>query len=103
MSQEHTSRILDGVDATMNPISAEISSQTMNTPGAAVAPIKRRWLSNFILTFTIFADGNESGIVSALFVLISKDLGLGLATLGILTALGKIISALFGPLWAVLA
>ncbi|GHO90292.1 hypothetical protein KSF_003400 [Reticulibacter mediterranei] len=91
-------RIIDGVDN---------SNRVAFTPALAseisVVPVKRRWLSNTILTFALFADNNESGIVSTLFVLISKDLGLGLAALGILTALGKIIAAIFGPLWTLLA
>jgi MFS family permease len=91
-------RIIDGTDA-----SNHMSSAPVLAPKTSVAPVKRRWLSNFILTFAMFADLNESGIVSTLFVLISKDLGFGLAILGTLTALGKIIAAIFGPLWTVLA
>lgn len=89
-------RMIDGID-TSN------SQSSPPAPETSVAPVKRRWLSNIILTFTLFADTNESGIVSTLFVLISKDLGFGLAVLGILTALGKIIAAIFGPIWTLLA
>ncbi len=88
----------DGIDTSNRTSSASaLASET------SIAPVKRRWISNIILTFTLFADNNESGIVSTLFVLISKDLGFGLAVLGILTALGKIISAIFGPIWTALA
>ena len=88
-------QIVDGIDA--------MNTRTFSASETPVAPVKRRWFSNVVLTFALFADNNESGIVSTLFALISKDLGLGLAALGILTALGKIISAVFGPLWVILA
>lgn len=103
MSEQNDSRIIDGLNVDMNPVAAELAPVPVVFPASSVAPVKRRWLSNLILTFTMFADTNESGIVGTLFALISKDLGLGLAILGILTALAKLISAICGPLWAVQA
>ena len=93
----------NGTDVDMNPVAAELTPLPIVFPTTDAAPVKRRWLSNLILTFTIFADANESGIVATLFALIRVDLGLGLAVLGILTALAKLISAIFGPLWVLLA
>jgi MFS family permease len=88
----------------MNPVAAELAPTPIVFPSETpTAPVKRRWLSNLILTFTLFADANESGIVSTLFALIRLDLGVGLGVLGILTALAKLIAAIFGPLWVLLA
>jgi MFS family permease len=103
MSEQYDPRMIDGLDVDMNPVAAELTPTPIVFPEAPAAPVKRRWLSNLILTFTLFADANESGIVSTLFALIRLDLGLGLGALGILTALAKLIAAIFGPLWVLLA
>jgi MFS family permease len=103
MSEQSEPRIIDGLDADMNPVAAGLAPVPVVVPAPPAAPVKRRWLSNLILTFTMFADLNEAGIVGTLFALIRVDLGLGLSALGILTALAKLISAIFGPLWALLA
>ena len=103
MSEQNNPRIIDGLDVDMNPAVAELAPTPIVFPEAPAAPVKRRWLSNLILTFTLIADNNESGIVSTLFALIRLDLGVGLGVLGILTALAKLIAAIFGPLWVLLA
>ncbi len=103
MSEQYDPHMIDGLEVDLNPVAAELAPTPLVFPEAPAMPIKRRWLSNLILTFTLFADTNESGIVSTLFALIRVDLGLGLGILGILTALAKLISALFGPLWVLLA
>lgn len=103
MSEQNDPRIIEGLEVDMNPVAAELTPIPIVVPGAPAAPVKRRWLSNLILTFTLIADANESGIVSTLFALIRVDLGLGLDALGILTALAKLIAAIFGPLWVLVA
>ncbi|MFE4512719.1 MFS transporter [Kitasatospora sp. NPDC056783] len=48
----------------------------------------------------MLVDGSEAGLISGLFPVIRQSLGLTLGSLGVLTATGKLVAVVAGPLWA---
>ena len=62
-----------------------------------------RWLTVWILSALQVTQSSQGGLVNNLFPVIRADLGLNLATLGILTSVSKFARMLFGPIWALLS
>ncbi len=63
----------------------------------------RRWSVLFSFAFVTVVDGTESGLINGLFPTIRQVLGLSLIDLSLLTNVNKLVSILFGPLWAMAA
>jgi MFS family permease len=63
----------------------------------------QRWKSLLAFAFAVIVDDSEKNLVNGLFPTIRQALGLSLVDLSILTNVNKVISAVFGPLWAMAA
>ncbi len=64
--------------------------------------VKHRWLTVTVLSMLQLIENSEGGLINSLFPVIRADLGLTLASLGILTSIGKFARMIFGPIWAIL-
>ena len=58
-----------------------------------------RWTNVVLLSFAGLVDGVEGGILGILFTVMRPALGLATSALGFIAALGKLVGAIFGPLW----
>lgn len=67
------------------------------------AQVPHRWRNLMTMTGVVVVDSTEGGITTSLFPTIAKALGLDNGHLGILAAVGKMISVPFGPAWVWLA
>lgn len=66
---------------------------------AEVTKVPHRWRNLFTLTSVMVVDNTEGSATSSIFPAIAKSLNLGSSHLGILTAVGKVLSAPLGPFW----
>ncbi|WP_165831693.1 MFS transporter [Brachybacterium endophyticum] len=62
-----------------------------------------RWRKLALIGGTLFADNNESSVISTLAPVIFAALALPLSALGVLVAVGKCVTVVFGPFWAFVA
>ncbi|MEM8857053.1 MAG: MFS transporter [Chloroflexota bacterium] len=58
-----------------------------------------RWTNVILLSFAGLVDGVEGGILGILFTVMRPALGLATSALGFIAALGKLVGAIFGPIW----
>lgn len=63
------------------------------------SPVPGRWTNVFLLSFAGLIDGVEGGILGILFTVMRPALGLATSALGFIAALGKLVGAIFGPVW----
>jgi MFS family permease len=75
--------------------------QTIATP--TDPGVRHRKRNLFVVGGSMAVDGGEGSIVSALFPVIQVALGLGTGALGVLSAAGRLIGMVTGPLWVWLA
>lgn len=68
----------------------------------APEPIAHRWRNIVLVSFANVVDGAEGGILGVLFPLIRSAFGLGVDALGVISAVVKLVGAVFGPLWGML-
>ncbi|MEM7802892.1 MAG: MFS transporter, partial [Chloroflexota bacterium] len=61
--------------------------------------IEGRWTNVVLLSFAGLIDGVEGGILGILFTVMRPALGLATSALGFISALGKFVGAIAGPLW----
>jgi MFS family permease len=59
-----------------------------------------RWRKLAIVVAPLWADNNESSVLSTLAPVIIAAISAPIAAVGYLTSIGKFISVVFGPLWA---
>ncbi|MFE0026158.1 MFS transporter [Amycolatopsis sp. NPDC059021] len=59
-----------------------------------------RWRKLAVVVAPLWADNNESSVLSTLAPIITQALAAPVAAVGYLTSIGKFISIVFGPLWA---
>lgn len=59
-----------------------------------------RWRRLALVVAPLWADNNESSVLSTLAPVIIAAIGAPVAAVGYLTSIGKFISVVFGPLWA---
>ncbi|WP_157247116.1 MFS transporter [Nonomuraea typhae] len=71
-------------------------AQTIEQPPVG---IRGRWRQLSLLGGAMLVDSTEASLVNSLFPVIRQALGLSLGALGILTAAGKIVGVVTGPLW----
>ncbi|MFE7589752.1 MFS transporter [Kitasatospora sp. NPDC057512] len=86
----------------LEPATAAADTGPDATAGAkadAVPPVRGRWRQLSLLGGAMLVDGSEAGLVSGLFPVIRQALGLSLGSLGVLTAAGKLVGVVAGPLW----
>lgn len=69
----------------------------IDTP-AVIVP--GRWRKLAIVVAPLWADNNESSVLSTLAPVIIAAISAPIAAVGYLTSIGKFISVVFGPLWA---
>ncbi|MFF8615602.1 MFS transporter [Streptomyces sp. NPDC015350] len=73
-------------------------------PGTdAGRPQPRKWRQLSLIGGLLSVDNGESSVVSVLFPALRAALGLPLAALGVLTAVGKLVAVFLGPVWVVVA
>lgn len=78
------------------------------TPTSAGAPtpgvkLPKRWRRLALVGGSLFADNNETSVLSTLAPVIFAALALPLSALGVLIAVGKGVAVVFGPFWALVA
>ncbi len=74
-------------------------SGTVPPPGK----VPGRWKKLALVGGPLFADNNETSVLSTLAPVILSALALPLSALGVLIAVGKAVAVVFGPLWALIA
>jgi MFS family permease len=72
-------------------------------PVTTAARVPRRWRNLAAITGVEVVDSAEAGLVNTLFPAIATSLHLNSGHLGLLSALGRIVSVPFGPAWVWLA
>ncbi|MFI7000554.1 MFS transporter [Nocardia sp. NPDC050175] len=72
------------------------------SPTTTVAPVivPGRWRKLALVVAPLWADNNESSVLSTLAPVIVAAVAAPAAAVGYLTSIGKFISIVFGPLWA---
>ena len=65
--------------------------------------LPRRWRRLALVGGSLFADNNETSVLSTLAPVILAALALPLSVLGVLIAVGKGVAVVFGPFWALVA
>ncbi|MGW5112174.1 MFS transporter [Nocardia sp. NPDC004123] len=96
--------VIDGLDHAIWPASlmtsspASAASADLDVPGSP-----RRWRQLALLSGLISMDNSEAAVVSTLFPAIRTALGLPLSALGVLVAISKIVTMIFGPVWVLVA
>lgn len=65
--------------------------------------VPRRWRRLALIGGSLFADNNETSVISTLAPVIFAALALPLSALGVLVAVGKTVAVVFGPIWAYVA
>ncbi|MFE6853198.1 MFS transporter [Streptomyces sp. NPDC057674] len=76
-----------------------IEDPTRTTKDPTGTTVKGRWRQLSLLGGALLVDNTEASLISGLFPVIRQALGVSLGALGILTAAGKIVGVLAGPLW----
>ena len=74
------------------------STSPIHTDDIVVVP--GRWRKLALVVAPLWADNNESSVLSTLAPVIIAAIGAPVAAVGYLTSIGKFISVVFGPLWA---
>lgn len=69
------------------------------TGAKAAATVPNRWRNLAAITGVEVVDNTEAGLINTLFPAIAAALRLDSSHLGLLSALGKIVSVPFGPAW----
>ena len=82
------------------PITAESISEHGQPPGVI---IPGRWRRLATVVAPLWADNNESSVLTTLAPVIITALALPLAAVGVLISISKFVSIVFGPIWAVIA
>jgi MFS family permease len=72
-------------------------------PATPAAHVPRRWRNLAAITGVEVVDSAEAGLVNTLFPAISSALRLDSGHLGLLSAVSKLVSVPFGPVWVWLA
>ena len=91
------------------PETAPATAEARSTPAPRLTPdgkgviIPGRWRRLALVGGSLFADNNETSLISVLAAVILPALGIGTAALGQLVAAGKAIAVVFGPFWAFVA
>ncbi|MER5961577.1 MFS transporter [Streptomyces sp. NPDC002057] len=70
---------------------------TGKPPSGVAVPGRRRQLT--LVGGALLVDNTEASLIAGLFPVIRQSLGVSLGALGVLTAAGKIVGVLAGPLW----
>lgn len=60
-----------------------------------------RWRNLWLMSFAALIDGVEGGVFGVLFTVMRGALGLTTASLGVISALSKLVGAIAGPLWGI--
>ncbi|MFI6170706.1 MFS transporter [Nocardia sp. NPDC051052] len=68
--------------------------------GGTPVSVPGRWRQLAVVVAPLWADNNESSVLSTLAPVIVAAVGAPAAAVGYLTSVGKFISIVFGPLWA---
>lgn len=74
-------------------------SEAASGESKPVQKVPHRWRNLITLTGVMVVDNTEGSATSSIFPAIAKSLGLDSSHLGILTAVGKVLSAPLGPFW----
>jgi len=91
------------------PETAPATAEARSTPAPRLTAdgkgviIPGRWRRLALVGGSLFADNNETSLISVLAAVILPALGIGTAALGQLVAAGKAIAVVFGPFWAFVA
>ncbi len=78
-------------------------SELAESPARQSDGSNNRWYALISFAFATVVDGSEGGLINGLFPTIRQIMGLSLIDLGLLTNVNKLISIVFGPLWAMAA
>jgi MFS family permease len=76
---------------------------TTSAPPTQGVKVPRRWRRLALVGGSLFADNNETSVLSTLAPVIFTALALPLSALGVLVAVGKAVAVIFGPFWAYVA
>ncbi|MCW4458800.1 MFS transporter [Microbacterium sp. MPKO10] len=82
-----------------SPTPAPSDAQTTADRSQLAARVPHRWRNLATLTGVTVVDNAEAGLTSTLFPTIARALGLDNGHLGILAAVGRLVSVPFGPAW----
>jgi MFS family permease len=88
----------------MTSAPARITTQTISEHGQPPGVvIPGRWRDLTTIVAPLWADNNETSVLTTLAPVIVAALSLPIAAVGVLVSIGKFVSIVFGPVWAFIA